>query len=85
MKTYSIIPLSARDIKKQMVSNGIKVLRCKQNGAGILVTVKHEYKESVDIFFNTHELTSSRVTAPFIVSGGSDYADYCTIFKHVSL
>lgn len=78
----TILETNAKSIKKFMTLAGIKVLRCAQNGKGILVTVLKSDSEKAISFFNEYSLT--RANGLRISTGiafGSNYADFGTLFR----
>jgi hypothetical protein len=61
---------------------GIKVLRCSQNGKGILVTVSKSDLVKAISFFNEYSLTRANgLPVSRSISVGSNYADFGTVFR----
>lgn len=87
MTTQKINPIKAASIKKFMKMSGINVLRCAQNGLGVLVTVSDDEKniENSTKFFLNYGLTrKGECTIPAVVSKGKGYADFGTLFSITS-
>lgn len=80
---YSKSQLSAAGIKKGLKLYGVSVLRCRQSKEGVLVAVSPESKAKALNFFSEFELKSSPIMAAGVVSSGSKYIDFGTLFNFV--
>lgn len=87
METRKVNPINAASIKKFMKMSGINVLRCAQNGFGILVTVSDEesnIKKATQFFLDYGLSRKEGYSIPSVVSKGSGYADFGTLFSITS-
>ena len=75
--------LSAAGIKKGLKLYGVSVLRCRQSKRGVLVAVSPESKEKALNFFSEYEIKSSPTMTACIVSSGSNYVDFGTLFNFI--
>jgi len=83
MTTINILPTNAKSIKKCMTISGIKVLRCRQNGQGLLITIANtsENKAKAEKFFNEFDLTRKNGGCVGVVSLSNNYLDYGTLYR----
>jgi hypothetical protein len=82
MNQITILKTNSKSIKKVMTLAGIKVLRCSQNGKGILVTVSKSDLVKAISFFNEYSLTRANgLPVSGSISVGSNYADFGTVFR----
>lgn len=87
MTTQKINPIKAASIKKFMKISGINVLRCTQNGLGVLVTVSDEngnIENATKFFLDYGLVRKGRLSMPSVISKGKGYADFGTLFSITS-
>lgn len=70
--------ISAKGIKKGLKSYGVKVLRCSQNGLGVLLTIESsvENQEKAIYFMSEFDLTVGSNSKPKVRNTELNYIDY---------
>ena len=82
------VKFSASDLKKELISFGVKVLRCAQNGQSALITIQSDL-ENQAVFVDFCDINGYAKVCGFKVKGNQvtsqNYIDYGNIFKFVEL
>jgi len=88
MAAFRSTPILAKEVKSEMKSLGIKVLRAAQNKNGVLITIVDtlENQQKTVEYFNANNMAISPSLSARVVSGSKlDYIDFGTIYKWVAL
>jgi len=82
MKAIRILKTESKSIKKFLTLSGVKVLRCKQDGNGILLTVENSVNsiEKAIKFMVEFNLTKRDGSTPNVICKSKDYADFGSVF-----
>jgi hypothetical protein len=83
----AILPTNGAQIKKNMKCNGIKVLRCRDNKNGILMTIEGsiENQKKALAFFAEYDLKITQGLTPRLGNKDQEYIDYGTLFRIVEV
>ncbi len=85
MATFRSIPILAKEIKSEMKSLGINILRTAQNKSGVLITIINtiENQQKTIEYFNDNNMAihPTLVESKIIIGSTLSYIDYGTIYK----
>ena len=83
----AILPTNGASIKQNMKINGIKVLRCRDNKNGILLTIEGsiENQKKAVAFFAEYDLKNMVGITPKVSNKDQEYIDYGTLFRVVEV
>ncbi len=80
-------PILAKDLKKELTSFGVKVVRCSQANQNALITINSDAK-NVELFLSFCNLNdyAGVCALPFKAKTSTNsYVDYGNIFKYIEV
>jgi hypothetical protein len=85
MTTFKTTPIIAKEVKAELKSLGVKVLRSAQNKQGVLLTIENTQENQLKAieFFELNGMGISPTSLMNFRKTDSNYIDYGTVFKWV--